>query len=304
MLRVSKSLRYAANLVLCAAAVGCSSGSDDGGDSRILNPSLIQFPIMYSAFDGNAHDYQISPWIPLAGADAATGADPVKPETIKWTVDSAYVQEVGDIALPGGRVFKTLKSGTTIVSVTADTVLGQKFKGEAQLNIEQADAADWEKGDMRYNNGVAIDPTMLSAEMAAEGSAGTCGLPIDAMGMIPTDSACTNCHNSMSPISVQHTPTQTAGYSGDQLIAIFTEALKPAGAKFNSPFLKIFTPEMAECLYKGFHTWNIPEDVREGIVLKLRSITPAPQSDIDIQAIAAAARAMQAANAGAAGGGS
>lgn len=299
MLRVSNSLRHATNLLLCVAAAGCSSGSD-GEDEGALRQNLIQFPTLYSAFDGT-HDYKISPWIPLAGADPATGADPIKPETVKWQGND-FLQDLGSFsALAGGNLYKTIKAGTTVVKVSATTVSGAKVRGEANLTIEKAEAGEWEKGDQRYNNSVAIDPNGVSAMMSADGAAGLCGIPVEVMGMIPKDAACSNCHNAQNVISIQHTPTQTAGYSDEQLIEIFTQATKPAGSKFNSPIFRFVSAEMAECLYKSFHTWDIPDDVKQGIVLKLRSIEPAPQSEIDFAAIRAAA---EAAGAGAAGAGS
>jgi hypothetical protein len=301
MLRVSNSLRHATNLLLCVAAAGCSSG-DSGGDSAgELRQNLIQFPAMYTAFDGT-HDYEISPWIPLSAADPSTGADPVKPDTIKWESSGGFLQDLGSFSqLSGGNLYKATKPGSTVVKVTATTVSGVKIRGEANVTIEKADEGDWEKGDARYNNNVAIDPTGVSAMMAADGSSGLCGIPVDIMGMIPKDAACANCHNAMNVISIQHTPAQTAGYSDEQLIEIFTQAMKPAGSKFNSPIFRFVSADMAECLYKSFHTWDIPDDVKQGVVYKLRSITPAKQSDIDIQAIAAAAMAARAGGAAGAG---
>jgi hypothetical protein len=110
---------------------------------------------------------------------------------------------------------------------------------------------------------------------------GPCGLPVSFA--IPTDSSCANCHNNMSMITVEHTPQQTAGYSDDDLIQIFTMGVKPMGGTFNSPFLKnIPDPNLQACIYQSFHTWNIADDIKQGVVLKLRSIEPAPQESVDI----------------------
>ena len=135
---------------------------------------------------------------------------------------------------------------------------------------------------------------------------GLCGIPISSMTTIPKDSACTNCHNSSaSSFSVEHTPTQTAGYSDGDLIQIFTMAQKPAGNTFNSPLLKplaTMSPETADCIYKAFHTWEIDDDTRNGIVWKLRSIAPKKQAAIDIGRLIMMARAQMAAAAGGAAG--
>jgi hypothetical protein len=304
MLRVITILRHATPVLFCAAtAVGCSSGDDSGDTTAALMPNLIQSPTLYSAFDGT-NDYEITPWIPLAATSMLpAGTDSIKPETIVWSVDDkTLVSDLGEFSgVPGGHSFKTLKAGRSIIKVTATTVSGRKIRGEAPVIVAQGDVATWQKGDDRYNDMVMIDPSMLGASMA-DPSAGTCGLPVSLTGSIPKDAACTNCHDGNNTISVQHTPTQTEGYSPEDLIAIFTEAKKPAGAGYNSPFLKPLPVSQADCLYQGFHTWTIADDVKEGIVLKLRSIKPAPQSTVDFAALMAAAAQAQAAM-GAAGAG-
>jgi hypothetical protein len=148
---------------------------------------------------------------------------------------------------------------------------------------------------MRYNNGMMIN--LFGGGMGGPGMAppaggmGSCGLPIDLTGRIPTNSACSNCHNNMGGLVIEHTPTQTAGYSNDDLIEIFTNAQKPAGGTFNSPVLK--NAPMPDCIYKTFHTWMIDEDTKKGIVWKLRSITPKKQEDIDFAKIAQMAGAAR-----------
>ena len=97
---------------------------------------------------------------------------------------------------------------------------------------------------------------------------------------------------------MEHTPRQTAGYSDDQLIAIFTQGQKPAGYQFNSVFLKMLP--QPDCVYAMFHTWQIDEDTKRGIVLKLRSIPPKKQEAVDLAKLIQMARANMPA-AGAAG---
>jgi hypothetical protein len=281
MVRVSSKLRHAAApIAFCAALAGCSSSKDDA-DTTVLRPGLIQFSPMYSAFDG-AHDFQLTPSVPIADP-ASKDSDPLDPSTLKWQIDGAYVKQDAFDQIPAAVLLTTKKAGTTTVKATGTTKGGIKVRGEATLTISPADPAEWDKGDMRYNGGTTIDFTMLRPMRSTDGST-TCGFPISIGDQLPKTSACSNCHNSMNNISVQHTPTQTAGYSNEQLIQIFTQGEKPAGGTFNSPFLKNIP--MPDCIYKSFHTWDIDDETKNGIVWKLRSIPPAKQMDIDFMRLA------------------
>jgi hypothetical protein len=272
-------------MLLGAVIAGCGSS---GGDEPAVQvrQGLISFSPIYSAWDGT-HDYQITPYVPLVGADPATGADPIDAASLKWSLNSKYVEDKGPFlkpdgtpGLPGARLLQTKSAGTAVIEVTGTTLGGTKVKGSTTLNIAAATAAKWQDGEDRYNSDVKVDFTSLFSGATA-GGMGDCGLPISLKDKIPTEAACTNCHNTMaSALSIQHTPTQTGGYSDGDLIQIFTQATKPAGGKFNSPALSRVPTALAECMYKTFHTWTIADEVKEGIVYKLRSIPPAT-SDID-----------------------
>lgn len=73
-------------------------------------------------------------------------------------------------------------------------------------------------------------------------------------------------------MDVQHTPMQTAGYSDDELIDIFTKAKKPDGV-----------PQRIMPLdkWQKIHQWDVPENVRKGIVVYLRSLEPKSQGVTD-----------------------
>lgn len=305
MVRVSRNLRHAAKLLACVAVAACSSSDDGDKDSLgTKRENLIQFPHFYSAYE-DSHDYEFTPSVPLAAANADPALDPIVPGSLKWIVDGKLVADMGDFAdLPGGRLMKTKGVGTSSIKAQGTTKSGLKIWGDAQVTISAANADEWTKGDARYNNGNAIDWSTLGGMRAQSGEMGLCGAPVSVTGSIPKDSACSNCHNATNSfISVEHTPTQTAGYSDGDLIQIFTMAQKPAGGTFNSPILKpiaAMNPDMAECLYKSFHTWDIDPDTTNGIVWKLRSITPKKQESIDFARLAMAARAMM--NAGGAAG--
>ena len=261
------------------------AGSVDQG--LPLVPGLIQFSPMYSAYDGE-HVYQLSPFLP--GADPKNkDADPIVESSIVWTVDDAFVKKEAFFEIPGAILLTTKKAGSTVVKVSATRFSGLKVRGQSMLSISQSDPSEWFKGATRYNNGMMVNFF----------ATGPCGLPIDLTGRIPTNSACSNCHNNMGGLVVEHSPTQTAGYSDDELIEIFTNALKPS-AGFNSPLLR--TSPMPDCIYRNFHTWQIDEDTKRGIVWKLRSITPKHHPEIDVTRIAMQAAAARRMN-GAAGSG-
>ncbi|HET8935979.1 MAG TPA: hypothetical protein VFN67_21180 [Polyangiales bacterium] len=283
MVRVSKNLQVAAELLLCAALVGGCSSSEDGADLGTKRANLISFSPMYSAFDGT-HEYAVTPSVPSA-AEGSKDSDPVMASTIKWEIDNGFVKRDEFPELTAAVKLTTKKAGKTNVKVTAKTIGGTQIWGEAELTISPAQQNEWDAGEARYNNGMMIQ--FMRPTMAAAGE-GTCGLPVNIE--IPKMSACGNCHAATSAITVEHTPTQTAGYSNEQLVNIFTTGAKPAGGTFNSPFLR--SAPMPDCIYAAFHTWEMTDDEKKGIIWKLRSIAPKVQEDIDFARLAMQARAM------------
>ena len=290
MVRVSKNLMFVVAALLCTALAGCSSsGNDSGsggsGSTEVASEGLhIVFSPMYSAFDG-VHMYQVPATIDQAALDMA-GVDPVKPETISWSVDDKFVSKEAFPDIPGGVLLTTKSSGTTTVTAMATTASGRKIKGSSTLEITKATDEEWQAGQARYDNMVAINFMNLGM-MGATGAAGTGAMaapanPMAFLQSIPKDASCGNCHNNTTGLTVEHTPLQTAGYSDDDLIKIFTTGAKPMGAKFNSPFLKNLPIEFATMIYVALHQWNVSTEVQRGIVFKLRSITPKVQPDIDL----------------------
>jgi hypothetical protein len=73
---------------------------------------------------------------------------------------------------------------------------------------------------------------------------------------------------------VQHTPSQTAGYSDAELITIFTEGKKPEG----EPQRYTFIPK--EYWNMG-HRWNVTEEQKKGLVVYLRALAPKGQENVD-----------------------
>jgi hypothetical protein len=296
MVRVSRNVRHVANVMVLAAALGGCSSNDDKGDTATPLPGLIKFNHFYSAFDGT-HDYKVTPSIPSADA-ASTDPDPVVASSVKWDIPKEFASQEPYSALPAGVLLTTKKAGTTAINVTATTKSGRKIKDTAPFTITAATNDLWTAGDARYNNNVTIN--FMSSIMGGQGTMGPCGLPVSFS--VPKDASCGNCHNSMSGITVEHTPQQTAGYSDDDLVNIFTMGQKPEGGTFNSPFLKMIPdPMLQACIYGSFHTWDIADDVKKGIIFKLRSIAPKTQESIDIARLAGMARGGAGPGAGAAG---
>jgi hypothetical protein len=289
MVRVSNNLRNAAKtMLLCAAIAGCGGSDDAKAPEGTLRANLIQFTPMHSAF-GGAQNYSLTPFVPSADP-ASKDSDPVMAATIKWNVDGAFAKQDPFAEIPGAIKLTTKKTGTTTVSLTATTASGAKVRGESKLTITPASDEEWAKGDMRYSGGANIDfRAMFGGAMMMPGGPGVCGLPFNIMAMLPKDASCTNCHNtSASAIAVEHTPTQTAGYSDEQLVSIFTQGQKPAGYQFNSVFLKMLP--QPDCVYAMFHTWQIDEETKKGIILKLRSIEPKKQAELDLAKLIQMAR--------------
>ena len=225
---------------------------------------LVYAP-MYSAFDG-AHTFQV----------------PVR-------VDGASVELSGWKAIPkdaatfdpdpeGGGVMVTIVKGVPEITIAASN---KTIGGTATLHITVATPADWEVGKARYNNGVdfelpeppdfsqIIDPNFVPPPP-------------------PKNLACNNCHSTGAKyFEVQHTPTQAARFSDDDLSVIFTKGMKPPGIGF-----RIF-PDPSEVpmvsglpafdpveVYAGFHTWDASAEEIKGLIVYLRSLTPTGQGDI------------------------
>lgn len=222
---------------------------------------------MFSAFDGK-HEYAVTPYVPSAAASKAD--DAILASSLKWLVDDAFVKREEFRDLPCAIKLVTKQSGKTLVVVTGKTLSGHAIRADAELTISKAEEAEWIAGEARYNNDVtsSFDRRDLPE----------CGLVLD-LDVPTTMTSCSNCHDPMNMITVEPTPTQTAGYSNKQLMALFTEAEKPAYGWFYSPYLR--TAPLPDCLYKQFHTWDMTDDEKIGIVWKLRSITPKVQKEVD-----------------------
>lgn len=251
---MNSSLRIILALALPLSAAGAfiACGGDEGGDDDDTGTEMppatggnggltIAFNPMYSAFE-ETHTYQVPAVVDGLPAGVEWSANPA---------DAVSIQKSAE----GAALFTMLKSGE--VTITAKTPDGKS--GTAKLTISPATPQEWELGSKRYNS-------MQGAIRRTD--AGMFGFGLD------PNASCTNCHGEGSPLMVEHTPQQTAGYSAEELIKVFTEAQKPEGVGQRTDI-----PEQA---WKAFHKWQMSEEEQRAIIVYLRSLTPKPtNSDID-----------------------
>jgi hypothetical protein len=237
----------------------CSSGSlsvAPGPDSQapLIPPCkagglTIAFNPMYSAYDGK-HTFQIPALV--VGSNSQ----------VTWSADTSMVGIQADTERPNEILIQVLKAGQT-------TIGAQSSDGKcatAPLNITAALESDWEIGKARYNNGTSLH--------LAAGATGGPGSPLEQGNGGP---ACTNCHGQTATSSVftdvSHTPEQTGGFSDSDILGIVLHGTFPPGK--TSYFDPSIVPYPA---WQNFHRWaDIRPDQERGIIVYLRSLTPAPQ---------------------------
>ena len=92
--------------------------------------------------------------------------------------------------------------------------------------------------------------------------------------------ACNICHTSGAKyFEIQHTPTQAARFSDEDMDVILSMGMKPAGIGFRVLPSMIGSVTNEE-LYADFHTWESTPEERKGLIVYLRSLTPEGQGDI------------------------
>ena len=167
MVRVSRNLRHAACLIICAGVAGCGSSSNNA-DNTPTTEGLISFDAEpaqpahkgYSAFDGNIHDYQVVPNVPSASDMPSRSTQIPIPSSLVWTSKTPS-EERSVHGCERGHPLTTKKAGTTTIKVSGKTMSGKAVRSEATLVISDANADEWTIGDMRYNNGMMINWGML-----------------------------------------------------------------------------------------------------------------------------------------------
>ena len=230
----------------CGGGGGGGAGDDEqaggdtpGGSTGQTGDLEIAFNPMYSGFDG-VHEYRI----------------PVKALGVKNVTFTASNPALVSIEKTSEGAMITTK-GPGEVTITGSA---GGLRGTAKLTITKYTPEQWEAGKGRYTNGEAfklpeIDPCK----------------PITTPPMISKRLACTNCHGVTGTLGdVEHTPEQTGGYSDADLVNIFTKATKPAGVGMRI---------LPERVWKFFHTWEVTETEKTGIIAYLRSFEPKPAND-------------------------
>jgi len=259
-----KMSRYLRVALLAGALGGCASDAAPV-DVAIDYVRLIEHPLMYSAFDG-VHEFSVTPNVPSARVDSLA-SDPVRDGTLRWRFDPAFFSASAFPKLPGAVKLTTKQAGTTEVEVIAETVGGVTVSGTAKIIVAQADPNIWSIGDARYQSGV---PASWGNFPLASAGEGTCGLPYTIE--VPTAAACVSCHNNSDETSAEYTPSQTAGYSDEDLLSIMLTGSKPAGGTFISPHLTAMS--MPDCIFGEFHTFEMTALEQQGLIARLRSVPP------------------------------
>jgi hypothetical protein len=245
---VNRMSRVLLPCVLTLLAGGACS-SKDAGPGMTTNPAsdlVMFFSPMYSAYDGGVHTFKI----PVV-------VENVDPTAIDWSASDPSMVDIAYDPTLQGAMITTRKAGTvTIIAKVA----GQT--GRSLLTISQASSADWDIGNMRYNNGVSITgPLPTGTTRPPEGS----------------NFSCTNCHGDTANTAtnqfrtVAHTPEQTGGFSDADLVNIFTKGMVPPNSYFD-------TTVVSYQQWQAFHVWQMTPEDAKGIIVYLRALTPQVQA--------------------------
>lgn len=245
--------------------VGATGGTGGTGATGIQgmfpevtdwNALEIVYPTSYSGYDG-VHQFKVPFHVKCTGGIplSAWHADP--PTAVSFDADPN--PDVMD-----GVIVTVLEP---VAQITIAVVSGN-LGGTAPLNITIGTPAQWELGNMRYNNGADWSLNIL--------------MPMAP----PPNTKCTVCHsaNSSTGFDIQHTPTQLARASDADIIQIMTTGTKPASVPFRVlPDTIMFggmTYTNAE-LYAMFHEWDPTADALTGMILYLRALTPTGQGCVN-----------------------
>ena len=213
------------------------------------------FPRMYSAHDG-VHTFQVPARV-----------DGVDVELEGWqAIPSSAVSFDPDPDSEQGGVLITVLEAVPEVTIAASSgALG----GTAPLHITAATPEDWDVGEARYNNGIEYEMPVVNLIDLFD--------PNYVPPETPDNLACNNCHTTGAKyLEIQHTPSQIAYISDDDLETIFTLGMKPEGITFS------VLPPQLEFLYPEFHTWEASEQEVKGLIVYLRSLTPVNQGEIQV----------------------
>lgn len=230
--------RTVAAAAILGAASACSAPASSDLSADAVGASLeVHFPVAYSAYDGK-HTFKLPATV--------TGV-----KGVKWSASDPSMVDLEPNS-NGTDVMITMKKAGAVDIIAQSGNLS----GSARLTITQFPPEMWDDGSDRYNNGIVW-------QRGPDGKRGGQNKQL----------ACTNCHGKTdSSGDIEHTPTQTGGYSDTDLITIFTQGKKPAGVP-----QRIMPIER----WSKLHQWQMTDNERNGLVVYLRSLTPKEQGAVD-----------------------
>jgi hypothetical protein len=249
-----------------AASAACSKSSSSpgsqpgtGGEPGTVGAATscaksqieILFSPMFSAFDG-VHRFQVPATV-----------NSIDPAAITWSISDPSIANLQTNA--DGVMITVQKAGTANIIATAGTLCGS-----APLTVTAATPDHWMVGSARYTSGQVLTIGMPGGGGGGPPPPGQGG----GGGMGTRDVACTSCHGDTATTgpfkTVSHTPMQTAGFSDDELIKIFTAGTLPAGAYFDDEIV-------SRQQWSQFHRWTMTPEQATAMVVYLRSLTPESQ---------------------------
>jgi hypothetical protein len=234
-------------------------GGGDPGSFEDMFPAVtdwaaleIVYPASHSGFDG-VHTFKVPMRVRCRTAPLDLSA---------WHADPATAVTFDVDPNNANGVMVTIVEGVPSITIA---VVDGTMAGTAPLTVTVGTPEQWTLGETRYNTGSEWMLNIL-APMAP-----------------PPDTKCTVCHgdNSSSGFDIQHTPTQAARISDASLVQIMTTGTKPADVPFRvipeEGIMFAGTTYTPAELYMMFHLWQATEDQLTGMILYLRSLTPAGQ---------------------------
>jgi hypothetical protein len=241
---------------LLVSLAGCAAQTH--GEPAPAEPAELITPRqLFAAWDG-VHSYMLAPWVPKADP-SSSASESVDPKSIMWEADSAFLSERAYLELPGGLVITTLRAGTTEIRVSARTRAGRQVEDSVPVEITQALPEQWTVGDLAYRGENPAHGFRMGAVK------GNCGA-LDFFG----GNECVLCHapgNSIGSPSLE----RVQRFSNDVLAQIFSEGLEAEGFTPN-PAWAAQVPQNPSCILQSSHTWQIAEDIKLGLVFKVRSL--------------------------------
>lgn len=221
----------------------------------------------YSAYDGGEHTFQV----PFHVQDSEVALA----DWFAIPASAVTIDEDPELADEGGGIIVTIMADVPEITIGVHSgMLG----GTAVLKVTSATPELWEMGRARYDNGVLFDFPELTPEEFAQ-------LLLNPDYMLPApepNTACNSCHSTGAKyFEIQHTPTQAARFSDEDLTTILTMGMKPEGVGFRVLPDMLGDQTNVE-IYAEYHRWDASADEIKGLIVYLRSLTPTGQGDIKL----------------------